>query len=170
MLRIVCTVLFVSFFVFVQAIYAQEVFKIGSPLPMTGAGAAFGEKFQTAYTMAIDEINAKGGINGKKIELVIEDTQAKPAVAVTNAKKLISSDKVIALVGGWSSGVALAVAPVAQDNKTPYLPLNTRHLMILLVKDMTMYLGFSPLLVCIALHWRIFLKRWSMQEKRESSR
>ncbi len=121
MLRTVFYGVFLSLFVLIQTLYAQEVFKIGSPLPMTGAGAAFGEKFKKAYSMAIDEINAKGGINGKKIELVIDDTQAKPAVAVTNAKKLISSDKVIALVGGWSSGVALAVGPVAQDNKTPYL-------------------------------------------------
>lgn len=112
--------LFLSFVLNYNA-YAQDVFKIGAPLPMTGAGAAFGEKFKKAYTMAIEEINAKGGINGKKLELVIDDTQAKPATAVTNAKKLITSDKVIALIGGWSSGVALAVAPVAQENKTPYL-------------------------------------------------
>jgi branched-chain amino acid transport system substrate-binding protein len=100
---------------------AAETFKIGSPAPMTGAGANFGEKFKKAYMMAADEINAKGGVNGKKLEIVFEDTQAKPALAVSAAKKLISSDSVIALVGGWASGVAFAVAPVALDNKTPYL-------------------------------------------------
>ncbi|MFQ3574776.1 MAG: ABC transporter substrate-binding protein [Thermodesulfovibrionales bacterium] len=118
--RLFFLLLCLSFFISQNAV-AQEVFKIGAPLPMTGAGAAFGEKFKKAYTMAIEEINAKGGVNGKKLELVIDDTQAKPATAVTNAKKLITSDKVVALIGGWSSGVALAVAPVAQENKTPYI-------------------------------------------------
>lgn len=121
MFKGIFSIVVLSFFIFAQTLYAQDIFKIGSPLPMTGAGAAFGEKFKKAYIMAIDEINAKGGVNSKKLELIIDDTQAKPATAVTNAKKLITSDKVIALVGGWSSGVALAVAPVAQDNKTPYL-------------------------------------------------
>lgn len=101
--------------------FAQESFKIGAPLPITGAGAAFGEKFRKAYQMAIDEINSKGGVNGRKLELIIEDTQAKPTLAVTAAKKLLEQDRVVALVGGWSSGVALAVAPFANDNKIPYL-------------------------------------------------
>lgn len=114
----------VSFFVILlisTLLYAQDSFKIGSPLPLTGAGAAFGEKFKKAYQMAIDEINKSGGINGKKLELFIEDTQAKPTLAVTASKKLLDNDKVVALVGGWSSGVALAVAPFANENKIPYL-------------------------------------------------
>ncbi len=100
---------------------AQETFRIGAPLPMTGAGAAFGEKFKKAYTMAIDEINAKGGVNGRKLQLVIDDTQAQPPLAVTSVKKLVTSDNVVALIGGWASGVALAVAPLAQELRTPYL-------------------------------------------------
>lgn len=107
--------------VFSLNVYAQETFKIGSPLPITGAGAAFGEKFKKAYQMAIDEINSKGGVGGKKLELIVEDTQAKPTLAVTASKKLMESDKVVALLGGWSSGVALAVAPFANENRIPYL-------------------------------------------------
>lgn len=114
------TVLF-FLLMFSQVSYGAGTFKIGCPAPMTGPGANFGEKFKKAYTMAADEINAKGGVNGTKLELVFEDTQAKPALGVSSAKKLISSDNVIALLGGWSSGVAFAVAPVALDNKTPYL-------------------------------------------------
>lgn len=114
------TVLF-FLLMFSQVSYGAGTFKIGCPAPMTGPGANFGEKFKKAYTMAADEINAKGGVNGTKLELVFEDTQAKPALAVSSAKKLISSDNVVALLGGWSSGVAFAVAPVALDNKTPYL-------------------------------------------------
>lgn len=117
------TILVVTFLfcLFISSAFAQETFKIGSPLPLTGAGAAFGEKFKKAYQMAIDEINSKGGVNGKKLELVVEDTQAKPTLAVTASKKLMESDRVVALVGGWSSGVALAVAPFANENKIPYL-------------------------------------------------
>lgn len=115
--------LFICIFTSIAAgtAFAAEPCKIGAPLPMTGPGAAFGEKFKKAYQMAIDEINAKGGVNGHKLALVIEDTQAKPNLAVTSARKLISSQGVVALVGGWASGVALAVAPVAQENKIPYL-------------------------------------------------
>jgi len=114
--------LIISFILLVSnTVSAQETFKIGAPLPMTGAGAAFGEKFKKAYTMAIDEINARGGVNGRKLQLVIDDTQAQPPLAVTSAKKLVTSDHVVALIGGWASGVALAVAPLAQELRTPYL-------------------------------------------------
>ena len=50
---------------------ADDVIKIGAVLPMTGNSAVFGEKFQQAYSMAIDEINAAGGVKGKKLQLVI---------------------------------------------------------------------------------------------------
>src|SRR5262245_54089636 len=55
---------------------AQGTLKIGAPQPMTGPDAPFGDKFQKAYSMAAEEINAKGGINGRKIEVIIEDHQA----------------------------------------------------------------------------------------------
>jgi len=118
--KILSRVLFLLL-LFSSATYGADTYKIGCPAPMTGPGANFGEKFKKAYTMAAEEINVRGGVNGKKLELVFEDTQAKPAIGVSAAKKLISSDRVIALLGGWSSGVAFAVAPVALDNKTPYL-------------------------------------------------
>ena len=100
---------------------ADGTLKIGAPQPMTGADASFGDKFKKAYTLAVDEINAAGGVNGKKIEILIEDHQAKNALAATVAEKLITQEKVLILTGGRASGQAVEIASVAQRLKTPYL-------------------------------------------------
>ncbi|HEX9241263.1 MAG TPA: ABC transporter substrate-binding protein, partial [Anaeromyxobacter sp.] len=57
-----------------------QTLKIGAPQPLTGPDAPFGDKFKKAYGMAIEEINAAGGVNGRKLEIVIEDHQAKNAL------------------------------------------------------------------------------------------
>lgn len=101
--------------------FAQDTLKIGAPLPMTGPDAPFGSKFKKAYDLAIEEINAKGGANGKKIEVVIEDHQAKNTLAATVTEKLINVTKVLAITGGRASGQAVEIASVAQRLKTPYL-------------------------------------------------
>ena len=98
-----------------------QTLKIGAPQPMTGPDAPFGDKFKKAYGMAVEEINAAGGINGKKIEVVIEDHMAKNALAATVAEKLITQEKVLILTGGRASGQAMEIASVAQRLKTPYL-------------------------------------------------
>jgi branched-chain amino acid transport system substrate-binding protein len=100
---------------------AQETLKIGAPQPMTGPDAPFGDKFQKAYSMAVEEINAKGGVNGRKIEVIIEDHQAKNPLAATVAEKLITQNQVLVLTGGRASGQAVEIASVAQRLKTPYM-------------------------------------------------
>jgi branched-chain amino acid transport system substrate-binding protein len=100
---------------------ADGTLKIGAPQPMTGSDAPFGDKFKKAYSLAVEEINAAGGVNGKKIEVVIEDHQAKNALAATVAEKLIAQEKVLILTGGRASGQAVEIASVAQRLKTPYL-------------------------------------------------
>jgi branched-chain amino acid transport system substrate-binding protein len=100
---------------------AQDTLKIGAPQPMTGPDAPFGDKFKKAYGMAVEEINAKGGVNGKKIEVIIDDHQAKNAMAATVAEKLITQSKVLVLTGGRASGQAVEIASVAQRLKTPYV-------------------------------------------------
>ena len=100
---------------------AQGTIKIGAPQPMTGPDAPFGDKFQKAYSMAVDEINAKGGVNGRKIEVLIEDHQAKNPLAATAAEKLINQSQVLILTGGRASGQAVEIASVAQRLKTPYM-------------------------------------------------
>lgn len=100
---------------------AQDTLKIGAPQPMTGPDAPFGAKFKKAYDLAIEEINGAGGINGKKLEVVIEDHQAKNPLAATVTEKLINQAKVLVLTGGRASGQAVEIASVAQRLKTPYV-------------------------------------------------
>jgi branched-chain amino acid transport system substrate-binding protein len=99
---------------------AQNI-KIGAPQPMTGPDAPFGDKFKKAYGMALEEINAAGGVHGRKLEVVIEDHQAKNALAATVAEKLITQEKVLVMTGGRASGQAMEIASVSQRLKTPYL-------------------------------------------------
>jgi branched-chain amino acid transport system substrate-binding protein len=101
--------------------FAQETLKIGAPQPMTGPDAPFGDKFKKAYGLAVEEINAKGGVNGKKLEVILEDHQAKNALAATVAEKLITQMKVLVLTGGRASGQAVEIASVAHRLKTPYV-------------------------------------------------
>jgi branched-chain amino acid transport system substrate-binding protein len=98
-----------------------QTLKIGAPQPMTGPDAPFGDKFKKAYTLAVEEINAQGGVNGKKLEIVIDDHQAKNALAATVAEKLITQQKVLVMTGGRASGQAVEIASVCQRLKTPYL-------------------------------------------------
>jgi branched-chain amino acid transport system substrate-binding protein len=98
-----------------------QTLKIGAPQPMTGPDAPFGDKFKKAYGMAVEEINAAGGVNGKKIEVILEDHLAKNALAATVAEKLIAQEKVLVMTGGRASGQAMEIASVCQRLKTPYL-------------------------------------------------
>ncbi|HVI75174.1 MAG TPA: ABC transporter substrate-binding protein, partial [Anaeromyxobacteraceae bacterium] len=70
---------------------------------------------------AVEDVNAAGGVNGQKIEVVIEDHQAKNALAATVAEKLITQQKVLVMTGGRASGQAMEIASVCQRMKTPYL-------------------------------------------------
>jgi branched-chain amino acid transport system substrate-binding protein len=100
---------------------AADTIKVGVLLPLTGKLAKFGEIENKSFLMALDEINAAGGVNGKKIELIIEDTTGKPDVGRSAIEKLISQDKVPVIGGGYSSSVTWATIAVAQQNKVPFL-------------------------------------------------
>jgi branched-chain amino acid transport system substrate-binding protein len=100
---------------------AQETVKVGIILPLTGGQAAFGEIEKSSFEMALDEINAAGGINGKKLELIFEDDTGKPEVARSAAEKLITKDKVVMLGGGYGSSETFAISGVAQQNGLPFL-------------------------------------------------
>jgi branched-chain amino acid transport system substrate-binding protein len=98
-----------------------ETIKVGVLLPLTGSQAKFGEIEKRSYEMAAEEINAKGGVNGKKIELLFEDDTGKPDVGRSGVEKLISREKVPVITGGYSSSVTLAATPVAQQFKVPFV-------------------------------------------------
>lgn len=92
---------------------------IGQYGSMTGGQATFGQSTDEGVRLAIDEVNAAGGIKGKKIRLVTMDTEGKPEQAVSVAKRLIEQEKIVALVGEVASSLSLAVAPIAQASKIP---------------------------------------------------
>lgn len=95
----------------------QGSYKIGVMYPLTGDGAAYGIPLQRTTKFAADEINAKGGVNGKKIELIYEDSKCNPTGGNAAAQKLINIDKVKIIIGGVCSGETLGAAPLANDNK-----------------------------------------------------
>jgi branched-chain amino acid transport system substrate-binding protein len=97
------------------------VIKIGVNQPLTGAVAASGNFVTSGAKIAADEINAKGGINGSKIELVIEDNKSNPTEAANVAEKLIVRDKVPVMLGAWGSTFTLAVLPKLMEYKVPML-------------------------------------------------
>jgi branched-chain amino acid transport system substrate-binding protein len=100
---------------------ATDGVKVGIVLPLTGKLAKFGEIQKKSFLMAVDEINTAGGVNGKSIDLIIEDTMGKPDVGRSAVEKLISRDKVVIIGGGYSSSVTWASVAVAQQRKVPFL-------------------------------------------------
>jgi branched-chain amino acid transport system substrate-binding protein len=120
---LLCCIFAVSL-LFIGAANAQESVKVGIVLPTTGSLAKFGEIEKDAFIMAQEEINAAGGINGKKLELLIEDTTGRPDVGRSVVEKLITKDKVVMIGGGYSSSVTYATAGVCQQNNMPFL-INT---------------------------------------------
>jgi branched-chain amino acid transport system substrate-binding protein len=95
--------------------------KVGLSTSLTGTVSSYGIAGQNGLQMAIDDINAKKGVNGYKIELDAVDDAATPAKGTENARRLIVEDKVVALFGAVSSGVCLAESPLAKQNKIPFI-------------------------------------------------
>ena len=116
---VIFAVVFLATF-FAGSLFAQDV-KLSIPLPLTGTNAKFGEIEQRSYEIAMEEINAKGGVKGKKIVLAFEDSQGKPDVARSIAEKLIDVKKQPVIFGEYSSSCSKAIAAVAEERKTPYL-------------------------------------------------
>ena len=103
------------------AALAAEPVKIGFFMSITGRDASFGEASLRGARLAIDEVNAAGGVLKRPVELLIEDNRSQPSESATAAKKLISRDHVVALIGECSSGRTLEAAPVAQAAGIPLI-------------------------------------------------
>ena len=111
----------ISLSVLTGAAFAQDKIKIGSVLTITGPAAFLGDPEAKTLKMRVDEINAKGGLLGKQIELVIYDSGADAAKAKQFAERLVSDDKVIAQVGGTTTGDTMAMIPVFEEAKLPFI-------------------------------------------------
>ncbi len=99
----------------------SDAIKVGEYASLTGKEAGFGQTSHHGVVLAIEEINAAGGVLGKKLELAYEDNQTKAGESATAVKKLLSREKVIALIGEVSSGRSLEAAPIAQAAKIPMI-------------------------------------------------
>lgn len=99
-----------------------EPIKIGLVTALSGQSARSGEAITRGLTVAIDEINAAGGLlGGRKIELVRRDDESSPAKGVTAARELIFKEKVAVLFGGLDTPVARAIVPIATQSKVPFM-------------------------------------------------
>jgi len=98
-----------------------EIIKIGVVAPQTGAVAAYGEGARDGALLAFEKINAAGGINGKKIEPIVEDNKGDQAETTNVINKLISKDKVVAIVGPVISGTSIVAGPICNKEKIPMI-------------------------------------------------
>lgn len=98
-----------------------DTIKVGVYGDLTGQTSSFGQSTKNGIELAVEEINKAGGINGKKVTLVVEDDQGRPEQAKTVISKLINQDKVQAVLGEVASSNSLAAAPVAQEAKIPMI-------------------------------------------------
>ena len=103
------------------ASYAQEAIKIGVSGPYTGGSSSMGVSMRDGVRLAVKEINAAGGVAGKKIEIIERDDEAKNERGVQIAQELINKEKVVATVGFINTGVALASQRFYQEAKIPVM-------------------------------------------------
>lgn len=100
---------------------AQEPIKVGLVAALSGQSAKSGEAITRGLSIAIDEINAAGGINGRKIELISRDDESNPGKGLLAARELVQREKVAALFGGLDTPVSLAIVPFANQSKMPFV-------------------------------------------------
>ena len=100
---------------------AADPIKIGLMTALSGQSARAGEALTRGLTIAIDEVNAKGGVLGRKVELVRRDDEANPAKGVIAARELVQREKVAVLIGELDTPVALAIVPFANKQKVPFI-------------------------------------------------
>jgi branched-chain amino acid transport system substrate-binding protein len=101
--------------------FAQEPIRIGVLYPLTGAGSVYGVPALAGHQLAIEELNAKGGIMGRKVESIERDDKLNPAAASSTMKELITKDKANIVLGGLSSAVGLAMSEVSKQEKVVYI-------------------------------------------------
>ena len=106
-----------------QAVLAQGTVKIGSVLSVTGPSSFLGEPEDKTLRIYVEKINAAGGVAGKKLELVVYDDGGDANKARTFATRLVEDDKIVAMVGGTTTGTTMAMVPVFEDAEIPFISL-----------------------------------------------
>ena len=106
---------------------AEETVKIGYLAALTGDWAAYGQTEEKTARLAVDEINAKGGVLGKKLELVVYDFRTRAEDAVNAVRRMIEEDKVVAIVGANGSGINIATAPIVNRLGVSQIEIGRAH-------------------------------------------
>ncbi|NTW57966.1 MAG: ABC transporter substrate-binding protein [Nitrospirae bacterium] len=120
---------------------AAETIKVGAILAVTGPASFLGAPEAKTLEMLTEELNAKGGIGGKKIELIIKDSGASPEKAISFAKQLIEEEKVFAIIGPSTSGETMAIKNIAEEGKTLLLSCAAAEV---IVKPVAKYVFKTP--------------------------
>ena len=115
---------------------ASDVILIGEYGSLTGSEATFGQSTHNGVMLAIDEINAAGGLNGKKLEVKVYDDQGKTQEAGTVVTRLITNDKVVAVIGEVASSLSLAGGAVAQQYRVPMISPSSTNAKVTEIGDM----------------------------------
>ncbi len=118
----VCFMVLLTFFM-TAPVQASGTIKIGSFLALTGPASFLGDPELKTLQMYVDEINQKGGVLGKKLELIYYDTSGKAKVAKDVVKRLIKKDRVDLIIGGSTSGTTLAVIDIVERERIPLISL-----------------------------------------------
>jgi branched-chain amino acid transport system substrate-binding protein len=103
---------------------SKDPLRIGFPLPLTGPFGAIASDMQRGATLAVEDVNAKGGVLGRKLELLVRDDQLKPAVGAQRTKELIENEKVQFVIGGLAAHVQMAINEQTKKSKVLYISLS----------------------------------------------
>jgi len=123
MLRKIFIIIFLSliFVLFAGASFAAPPIKIGAIFSVSGPASFLGEPERNTAQMMVDEINKTGGVKGRKLELIVYDTQGDATKAVQAVNRLIKNDKVVAIIGDSTTGNSMAVIPVVEKAQVPII-------------------------------------------------
>ncbi len=121
--RVIGTAGFSLAIIIAAAFSASAQIKIGAVLSVTGPASFLGDPEKKTLEMYVDDINAKGGVDGQKLQLIVYDDGGDANNARTFATRLVEEDKIDAMVGGTSTGSTLAMIPVFEDAQIPFISL-----------------------------------------------
>ena len=152
---------------------AAEVIKVGIIDTYTGPATTYTQDVLDGFKLAINQVNAKGGISGKKIEFVVRDDKFKPDIALAMAKELVMREKVNIIMGSTNSGAALAVSDFARKEKIPFIVTDAKsekivgekgHRYVFNANENTAMIGRAT---AIALSKKPYVKYWIAGEDYE---
>ncbi|HWJ02901.1 MAG TPA: ABC transporter substrate-binding protein, partial [Verrucomicrobiae bacterium] len=100
---------------------AKQAFSVGAIFDITGSSSSLGMPERDSVQMLVDQVNAKGGINGHKINLIMLDGKSSESETALAMKRLVEQDKVLAVIGSSTSGPSMSMVPIAQEKQVPMI-------------------------------------------------